>query len=240
MAKRYEEVFDVSASVLLEGENGLRKPGQVSLDLLDYYGDLLPKTAHDAVEAYIKHIVTFFTTPDSHQSFTDKITALERPSERSRDGWPWGLRHFAQVLYFKCAQVAVPITRLNMQRGKKVRIGNDYHWQTQMYVLGQSEPIPELELYRGGASPVITQMAQAIDFKDGVYPASVFDENIPHFSWYSSSNVMFLFLRNNKDTYIVLQFSGDYTHEQYHLARGIADEYMEEYGAADSERQSSL
>lgn len=229
MAQRYEEVFDISAATLLEGDSGLRRSSQDSVDLLTTYDDLLPLSAHEAIRTYIDHILSFYTAQTNYE---DPEEINNGALNRTRDGWSWGLRHLGRVLNLKCVQVGIPIARLNIHRARKVRIGTDFYWQTQMYVTGQSGAVNQTETYSGGASPVITQMAKAVDYTDGVYPSSIF-EKIPHFSWNYTENVMFIFLRNTRETFICLQFSGFYDNDQYLLARGIAEEYMEEFGGSD-------
>ena len=233
-AERLAPHLDVSSQELLDGKSNDApievdvQTGKQAIELLNTYDELLPESAHESIRAYIDHMVDFYT---AHQDQDENIPALPKLS-RTRDGWSWGVRHLGRVLTFKGAQVGVTYERLNIHRARKVRIGKEWRWQTQMYVMGSSTPVPEGSTYEGGASPVVTQMAKAVDFNSGIYPSEVFTK-IPHFEWNTTSDVMFIFLRNTAKTFICLQFSGEYTAREFMITEGIAEEFMEEFAGED-------
>lgn len=231
MAERLAPHLETTVGELLEGKSKLAPitvdvaAGRHAVELIQTYDELLPESAHESIRGYIKHMVDFYT---SHQDVDENVPHFPRLN-RTRDGWPWGLRHLGRVLTFKGAQIGLTYERLNIHRAKKVRIGKEWRWQTQMYVMGSSEPVGEYMSYDGGANPVVTQMAKAVNFQSGVFPSEIFQE-IPHFEWNTTNDVMFIFLRNTVRTFICLQFSGEYTAREFALTEGIAEEFMEEFG----------
>ena len=234
MANRLAPHLETTARELLGGQSDLAPvfvdvtAGRRAVELLQMYDEVLPESAHHAIRGYIDHMVDFYT---EHQDADENLPQFPRLN-RTRDGWPWGLRHLGRVLTYKGAQVGVTYERLNIHRAKKIRIGKEWRWQTQMYVMGSSEPVGEYMSYDGGANPVVTQMAKAVNFQSGVFPSEIF-EQIPHFEWNTTNDVMFIFLRNTARSFICLQFSGEYTAREFALTEGIAEEFMEEFGGEE-------